>query len=131
MAFDKKEWTKQYREKNKIILREKALISNAMLRLKNPEYSKESSKKFREKNPEYSTVMNKIHYKENKEYYTNKSFLYNKNNKEKINKNSNKRTERLANCYVVNKLKLSGFPKESITPELIEIKRIILKTKRL
>lgn len=131
MAFDKKEWAKQYREKNKLILKEKALISNAKFRLNNPEYSKQSSEKFRKNNPEYHKNKNKLDYKKNKEYHAKKSFLYNKNNKDRINKNANKRTERLADSYVVNKLKQNGFSKESITPELIEVKRIILKTKRL
>ena len=128
---EKAEYMRKYREANKEKINNQKLISNKKFREKNPEYFKESSKKFREKNPEYSKNKNKINYKKNKEYYTKKSFLYNKENKEKINKNANNRTEKLTDGYVKNKLKQSGFPKESITPELIEVKRIILKTKRL
>ena len=37
----------------------------------------------------------------------------------------------LKDVYVEEKLRQQGFPKESITPELIELKRITLKTTRL
>jgi hypothetical protein len=47
-------------------------------------------------------------------------------------KESSKKTVNTAtDCYIKVKLKSKGFSKEQITPELIEVQRIIIKTKRL
>ena len=39
--------------------------------------------------------------------------------------------DKLKDAYVKKLLRAQGFPKEAITPELIELKRITIKTKRL
>ena len=59
---------------------------------------------------------------------------WSKNNTEKIIKKERKLREELSDCYVINKLiRGTNLTAKQIreTPELIEIKRIIIKTKRL
>ena len=134
MAWTKEQaalYAKQYREKNKEILdenkkqyreknKENILIRRREIYLKDKEKIKQQQKVYREKNKESI-------YKKIREWQLN--------NPEKVRASSNlkskKRIKELKNDYVVKTLVSQGFPKESITPELIEVKRIILKTKRL
>lgn len=53
------------------------------------------------------------------------------NNTEKLRELSKKKREILLDTYVKSRLRRNGFPKEAITPELIEVQRLIIKTKRL
>ena len=66
--------------------------------------------------------------KRNRKEYDKK---YREANADKIKNNAKKSILTIDDRYAKSLLKLNGFPKESITPELIEVKRIILKTKRL
>ena len=73
--------------------------------------------------------------KKNPELTKSCSKKYRRNNKEKLNIKSKKynaiiRNE-LGDSYVKLQLTNQGFLKDQITPELIELKRIMLKTKRL
>ena len=56
---------------------------------------------------------------------------YRAKNAENIKTSNAKATSSLARHYVKRILVSQGFPKERITPELIELKRITLKTSRL
>ena len=51
--------------------------------------------------------------------------------KERRNDATRKNTVSLSDGYIKDQLRHQGFPNESITPDLIELKRITLKTSRL
>lgn len=52
-------------------------------------------------------------------------------NRKSVNKAGLKRSANLTDSYINKRLKHDGFKKDEITQELIEVKRIILKIKRL
>lgn len=52
-------------------------------------------------------------------------------NRPKLRVYENSRTSALPDSNIRNRLREQGFPKEAITPELIELKRNIIKTTRL
>ena len=56
---------------------------------------------------------------------------YREENAEKIKAKNAKRRDDLKDPYVKDTLRAQGFKNEQITPELIELKRITLKTTRL
>lgn len=74
-------------------------------------------------------------YKKNNEKILLKNKIWREMNPDKFKiqlDNSRKEyVEKINNRYVINLLFLSGFPKEYITPELIEVKRLLIQTKRL
>ena len=111
---------------------------------------KVNQKKYRDKNIEKINIYNNHYYynnilkvkKRKKEYYLNNSdkFLdnskkYYSQNKEKCKEQSSiknkEQTSELKIPYLITILKAKGFNKEQITAELIEVQRIIIKTKRL
>jgi hypothetical protein len=57
--------------------------------------------------------------------------LWRLNNPEKRNDYEKRRRIKIVDNYVKTNLIAKGFPKETITPELIEVQRLIIKTKRL
>ena len=85
-------------------------------RLKNPEKTKISDKKTKIKRVNQNKICSKIYYSKNKD------IILKRKNKERTN---------LDDSYVKQKLKRNVFIGEQITPELIELKRIIIKTTRL
>ena len=68
---------------------------------------------------------------ENAEKIKAKKAKYRAENAEKIKAKYAKRRDDLKDPYVKDTLRAQGFKNEQITPELIELKRITLKTKRL
>ena len=119
--------------------------------LKNKERVKEIQKKSRSR-PEYKKNASKLKLeryhngldKQSIEKYKNSEkgklaskrakIKWAKNNPEKIIEKESKLRDELSDCYVINKLiRGTNLTAKQIreTPELIEIKRIILKTKRL
>ena len=56
--------------------------------------------------------------------------VWRKANPEKVKAKNKKETQNLPDYYVRNKLKQQSYPPEMISPELIEVKRTILKIKR-
>lgn len=113
-----KEYNKKYRVKNcdKLLQLKRKWIDD------NRNHVNESNRKYKKENSE----------KEHK-YKTN----YNNANRKQVNeKNLNRykySCEHLGNMYVNSLLRQSGFTTEQINenPELIEVKRLIIKTKRL
>ena len=120
-------------------------------RLKNKERVKEIQKKSRSR-PEYKKNASKLKLeryhngldKQSIKKYQNSEkgklaskrakIKWAKNNPEKIIEKESKLRDELSDCYVINKLiRGTNLTAKQIreTPELIEIKRIILKTKRL
>lgn len=57
--------------------------------------------------------------------------LYIENNRDKQVKYATDGRKKLADWYIRNELKYKGFPSTYITPELIEAKRLIIKSKRV
>jgi hypothetical protein len=61
--------------------------------------------------------------------------IWNKNNLEQTrvirNKSNRKGIEDLSDYYVKDKLRNKGFTKEQIDPNILEVQRLLLKTKRL
>lgn len=108
------------------------------------------SKKWYDNNKEKCSTSSLAWYYRNKEHVIKRGAQWAKNNHDKISnsmrryylrhsenqKNKSKITgpkarRELQNNYVKAKLKAKGFTDEQITPELIEVQRLILKTKRL
>ena len=141
-----KEYALVYYEQNKedILKRTKGYYSN------NPEKFKEYQKEYRTNNLEKVIIRNKIYKEKNKEKFKILDSEYREKNKEKLKNNSKKwreeneleikkkkQLEHKNNCdnltdfYVKNLLIRIGFDRNLITPELIKLKRITLKTTRL
>jgi hypothetical protein len=117
--------------------------------LKNKEKIAERCKKYRLGNKEKIVEINRRYFLENKEKISEKCKEYRLENKEKISERNKKyylknkkgggdyllygrkSRELLLDGYVKSILKKMGFLQEQITPELIELKRINIKTERL
>lgn len=85
---------------------------------------KEINKEQRDKNPFYNKEYRKKNPNKSKETY--------KRNKTKILKSSKNKRDFLSDSYVVKMIIRRGnFKKEHITPEIIEVKREIIKINRL
>ena len=112
----------------------------------NSEKIKARAAKFLAENPEKEKIRRALCYKENKERFkaasanyvaknTEKEKIrcakYRVENKEKIKLRYVKDRALLSDSYIRRALVVQGFKNEQITPELIELKRITLKTKRL
>lgn len=99
------------------------------------ETTKETLRLYREKNKEKTYIRHKKHYEQNKIKILKRSYdhyLSNIEHKKKLcKKNERFHLENLTDSYVKLRLTTQGFLKDQITPELIELKRIMLKTKRL
>jgi hypothetical protein len=112
----------------------------------------EYRKKYREKNKEKIRSSSSIYRQENKKKIKITYYEYYQLNKEKINKTckiyrdenidyinkrakkiNNQRAGKLMDIYIINQLLKQGFTKDEIksNSELIEVKRLIIKTKRL
>ena len=115
-------------------------------RLNNPEKFKEIQKNYRLNNPEKVKEMTKNWYLNNPEKFKEKqkNYLLNNteknkencknwylNNIEKIKESNKKVVNELRKGYLIKRLKGKGFKKEQITPELLELQKIIIKTIRL
>ena len=91
--------------------------------------------KYKSENKE--KVLLKVRECTRKYYYNNTEKIkkysseYRELNRALINIKANKRAENTTDRYVINNLTTKGFTKEQITSELIEVQRIIIKTKRL
>ena len=107
-----REYQRNYRKENV----EKAKAYNVKYRAENPEKAKVYSAKYRAKNPEKA-----------KDY----SAEYRAENPEKVKARRAKYIGVLKDGYIKELLRQQGFKNEQITPELIELKRITLKTTRL
>ena len=86
----------------------------------NKEKTKAHSVKWNAENPEKIKASNAKHFA--KKYAENP---------EKFKARSTRSVADLKESYIKSKLRKQGFKNEQITPELIELKRITLKTKRL
>lgn len=105
---------------------------------KHPDNLKAKAQKYRKKNPDKVKKWRTdwINRKpENKTKVKNYLKLYSKDygkkNNEKIKALCTYQRDELYYCYINAKLKRQGFKKEDITPELIEVKRLLIKIKRL
>ena len=97
----------------------------------NSEKIKAQKKAYREANIEKVKVLEKAYQEANSEKIKTREKDWRKANHEKVKANKKRITERLPDCIIKTNLKAQGFPPEAITKELIEVKRIIIKTKRL
>ena len=112
----------------------------------NSEKIKARIAKYCTENPEKEKIRRTLYYKENTERVkaasaeyvaknTEKEKIrcakYRVENKEKIKLRSVKDITLLSDSYIRRALVVQGFKNEQITPELIELKRITLKTTRL
>lgn len=88
---------------------------------------KDKQVRFYERNPGYI----RIKYLERKEQYR----LGIKTKKQESNESSKKRYKKhidsISDYYIIRRLVFSGFKKEDITPELIELKRQLIKLNRI
>ena len=96
----------------------------------NPDKHKKYKKKFKEENLDWQEKYNKKYYQTHKKRHKEMAVLWVKKNPEKVKEIYLKRVSNCTTYYIKRLLKLNGFKKEQITPELIELKRMIIKTKR-
>ena len=95
---------------------EKVKTRVAKYRAENAEKVKAGKAKWRTENAEKEKVRKAKWYSENSE---------------KVRGFRKKNSDELKDVYIKERLRRQGFPNESISPELIELKRITLKTTRL
>lgn len=124
---DYKSYDPEYYQKNK----ERIKVNQQKYKLANSEKCKLSAKKTRIKRVEENKITRRLWRKRNTEECNRKRSLWRKNNPEKVREEKNKITETLKGSYVKRGLIKQGFPKDQITTELIEVQRLIIKTKRL
>ena len=98
---------------------------------KTKEEKAEDMRKYRAENPEKIKAYRAKWQAENAEKNKARFTKWRAENPEKDKAKKAKEVLSLARYYVKGVLVAQGFPKESITPELIELKRITLKTSRL
>ena len=89
------------------------------------------NKKRYDANPELAKAKSKAWYDANPDLAKQISKKYRQYNTEKVKAAAKKVNEDLHDWILKQHLKSQGFPPEAITQELIEVKRIIIKTKRL
>ena len=115
MAMTKEE-RREYDRKYRLENAEKIKTHNARYYSENTEKIKTANVKYRAANPEKCKA------------YRAK---WRENNPEKVKAKNDKYTTELKDAYIKAMLRQQGFKNEQITPELIELKRITLKTTRL
>jgi hypothetical protein len=114
---------------------EKCKARDKAWRLRNPEKAKLKEAEYRLKHRDVRLIASR-------EYHGKFKEAINAKNREKYasdygevrtkqQNRSKKKAATLTDGYILNQLTSKGFPKESITKELIDVKRIIIKTKRL
>jgi hypothetical protein len=86
------------------------------------------NKKYAKVNRRNYYLRNIEKHKEKNKKYAQLNYLKEKNRKVIVDTNSVKNVN---DRYVKRQLKIKGFISEAITPELIEVQRLIIKTKRL
>ena len=128
-------WTKEeraeYNRKWRAENAEKIKEQKAKYNKENSEKRKASLKAWQKSNPEKLKEIQARCYSKNKESIREVQKIWQKANPDKLKARESRRRENLSNSYVKKVLRFAGFPKESITLELIELKRITLKTSRL
>lgn len=123
----KKEFDKAYKLANK----EKYALIQKNYRENNKLKVAESKKAAYAKNKEHYLNYGKAHYAENKEALKLAMKVYSVTNKPRRNAYNAKSSADLKDFYVKAVLRKQGFSNDQITPELIELKRVTLKTERL
>ncbi len=133
---------KVYRDKNKEKIRKKnkayykenkeeIIENNKAYREENKEEMKKKAKVYYEENKEEKREKAKAYYEENKEEMIEKGRVYYRENKEEMREKGRERVLKLPDYYVRMCLKSQGIDASLITPELIELKRAILKVTRI
>ena len=130
MAWSKEE-RREYGIKYRAENAEKIKEARAKYNKENSEKRKASLKAWQKSNPEKLKEIQASHYSKNKESIREVQKIWRKANPDKLRDKESRSRENLSNRYVKQVLRYAGFPNESITPELIELKRITLKTSRL
>ena len=120
---------KKYRESNREIVRA------SQIRHRENNYEKIKSRKIQHrKNNKATYAIYEKKYRDNNRLKVRRSSLdYFYRNKDRITEITNSKIEGLHTSYLTSRLRKDGFSLEHIKahPELIEIKRLIIKTKRL
>jgi hypothetical protein len=134
----KKKWRNNNIVKAKEISKKSKLRNQEKLKEYRREYyqkNKESriakSKEWMLNNREKRNLARRQRYQKIKEKQKERSKQWRLNNPEKRNDYEKRRRIKIVDNYVKTNLIAKGFPKETITPELIEVQRLIIKTKRL
>jgi hypothetical protein len=122
-----KSYNPEYYQKNKSAIKK----SQQKYKSSNPEKCKDSAKRTRNKRLEENKAYKVLYRKSNKEYINKQKSIWRKNNPEKVREEKRMITKMLKDSYIKRLLIQNGFPKNEITKELIELERIIIKTKRL
>lgn len=93
--------------------------------------SKKYDKAYYEENKEGINKKKKVYYRENKEEIKKKVKAYSDKNKEKRLDYQRERILKLPDSYVRQLLNNQGIDESLITPEIMELKRAVLKVKRI
>ena len=100
-------------------------------RKENPDKQRQSTINWEQKNIEYVQEKRKLYYEENIEYFQNHNKEWYDNNKEKAKEIDKKKCTIASDGYVRRILKQENFHESLITPKMIEVKRGIIKVKRI
>ena len=126
-----KEYKRKYYLENKNKIKEKSKIYY----LENSESIKKNVENYTKENIEKIAISRRNSYYKNRDERLEKRKKWYEENKEyskdKIRKRNKINIDKLNCVYIKKRLKDKGFTKEQITPELIEVQKIIIKTKRL
>lgn len=120
-------YNKEYADKNKESIRSK----RAEYRLNNIDQELCRSRDYHSKNKSAIKIKSDGYRRKNIDKIRIAERLYQIQNKELISSKMQINTDELKHTYIKQKLKQKGFTSNQITPELIEVQRIIIKTKRL
>ena len=126
-----KECEKEYAKKWNLNNPEKVKESVKKWHLNNPEKIKEIQKKYYSNNTEKIKEIRKNYRLNNPEKVKENDKKWHLNNPEKLKETKKNYTNELGKGYLNSQLRSKGFKKEQITPELLEVQKIIIKTKRL
>ena len=96
----------------------------------NPEKVREMKNKWVSDNREKSRAIKHKWERANIEKVKIKNEKWKRDNPDKVNAARKKRRLKCVDSYIRDILIEHGFPKDQITPEIIELKRMIIKTKR-
>lgn len=122
----KREMNKNWRNANPERVKE---LKNKWYK-ENPEKVREMGNKWVSNNREKSRAIKHKWERANIEKVKIKNEKWKNDNPDKVNTARKRRRENCVDSYIKDILIAHGFPKEQITPELIELKRMIIKTKR-
>jgi len=127
---DCKECRAAYHRKYAKENREKKRAADKKYRLNNKEKISKKAHEYHKKNKEKRNTYALDRYYADHDKNKQRSLIWQRENREHYNERKSLAVKNLSTGYCTDILKQKGFPKEQITPELIEAQRALIKLKR-